>query len=347
MSICCRAKKARGKRMRDSRASDRLTAARNKYLFVALLLLSISLVSFAAVGTLEQAKGQEKEELLIVTSFYPMYVAVCNVAADCPGVTVRSLSQPQTGCLHDYQLTPEDLILLSEADVFVINGGGMEQFLMEVAAEYPDLTIVEAGAEVFAREEAVGKQTEGNETGIADDETGGAAERNGHIWMSIDRYRMQVSAICAGLSALFPAHQQQFEQNAGQYLQQIDLVEQEAEELRAAAAGEKVILFHEAFAYLAEDYGMEVVGTLDLDEERQVSARETADILKTIEEKRVRILLAEDLYGKEMGDTMEAETDCRACYLDTLVRGEADAGSWLNGMRHNIRLLKAALEEKP
>lgn len=333
--------------MKDKNTSVNPPVSGRKYIFVALLLLTISLAGFGFATSLEQAEGQKKEELLIVTSFYPMYIAVSNVAADCPGVAVRNLSQPQTGCLHDYQLTPEDLILLSEADVFVINGGGMERFLEEVAAEYPDLTILNAGAEAFAREEegaeSAGKQAAAAEKNQADE----AEEVNGHIWMSIPRYRMQVSAICAGLCAASPAHQQRFEQNASQYLQKIDLVEQEAEELREAAAGEKVVLFHEAFAYLAEDYGMQVVGTLDLDEERQVSAKETAEILKIIEEKKVRILLAEELYGKEMGDTMEEETDCQACYLDPLVRGEADADSWLQGMKQNIRLLKAALGEEP
>ena len=123
---------------------------KNKYAFVAVLLLVMTLAGIGFVRGYGAWEGQEeKEELLIVTSFYPVYIAALNIAGDCPGVTVRSLSEPQTGCMHDYQLTPQDMILLSEADIFVINGGGMEQFLTEVAEEYPDLTIVDAGRGIF------------------------------------------------------------------------------------------------------------------------------------------------------------------------------------------------------
>lgn len=60
------------------------------------------------------------------------------------GVTLENLSEPQTGCLHDYQLTAADMKLLSKADVFIVNGGGIESFLSDVAESYPDLKIVQA-----------------------------------------------------------------------------------------------------------------------------------------------------------------------------------------------------------
>ena len=55
------------------------------------------------------------------------------------------------------------------------------------------------------------------------------------------------------------------------------------------------------------------------------------------------MLLAEELYGKDMGRTVEAETGCRVYNLDTLVRGEVTADAWLIGMRENLRILQEAL----
>ena len=124
---------------------------KNKYVFVTLLLTAAALLGLGFTWGYGRLEAEErKEELLVVTSFYPMYVAALNVAGGCEGVTVENLSEPQTGCLHDFQLTPEDMRLLSEADVFVINGGGMESFLTEVAREYPGLAIIDAGAAVFS-----------------------------------------------------------------------------------------------------------------------------------------------------------------------------------------------------
>ena len=114
---------------------------RNKYVFVTVLLVVLALLGFGFTRGYVQMEGKaSEEELLVVTSFYPMYVAALNVVGDCEGVRVENLSEPQTGCLHDYQLTPQDMILLSEADVFVVNGGGIEGFLADVAEAYPELT---------------------------------------------------------------------------------------------------------------------------------------------------------------------------------------------------------------
>ena len=60
--------------------------------------------------TQEQTDGQE---LTVVTSFYPMYIAAENVIGDADGVRLENLSEPQTGCLHDFQLTPVRRMCLS------------------------------------------------------------------------------------------------------------------------------------------------------------------------------------------------------------------------------------------
>jgi len=53
-----------------------------------------------------------------------MYVMTLNVVGDTPGVTVGCLAKPSTGCLHDYQLTPGDMVALTRADVFVAKRRG-------------------------------------------------------------------------------------------------------------------------------------------------------------------------------------------------------------------------------
>ena len=79
--------------------------------------------------------------LRIVTSFYPIHIATLNVAKDVPGVEVVNLTPPLTGCLHDYQMRPDDLKKLSGASVFVVNGAGMESFLDEAIRQAPGLKI--------------------------------------------------------------------------------------------------------------------------------------------------------------------------------------------------------------
>ena len=296
---------------------------KNKYVFVTvmravLLFLGVGLTEIYVNHTEEKEDGQ----YTVVTSFYPMYIAALNVVGENDHIRLENLSEPQTGCLHDYQLTPADMQLLSTADAFIINGGGIESFLGEVAEQYPDLTIINASEQVDLIED------------------------NAHAWMNIEAYMTQVKTIEAELSAADPADTEQFSENADAYLAKLSSLKEQADAVKPLTEGKNIVIFHEAYEYVAEEFGMQVSYVMDLDEERQVSAGEVADVVRTVTDGGVRVILAEELYGKDMGDTVESETDAKICYLDTLVRGDYDADSYLNAMQQNITLLKEAFSDE-
>lgn len=296
---------------------------KNKYVFVTVML---AVLLFLGVGLTEiyvnHTEEKEDGQYTVVTSFYPMYIAALNVAGENDHIRLENLSEPQTGCLHDYQLTPADMQLLSTADAFIINGGGIESFLGEVAQQYPDLTIINASEQV------------------------GLIEDNAHAWMNIEDYMTQVKTIEAELSAADPADAEQFSENADAYLAKLSSLKEQADAVKPLTEGKNIVIFHEAYEYVAEEFGMQVSYVMDLDEERQVSAGEVADVVRAVTDGGVRVILAEELYGKDMGDTVESETDAKVCYLDTLVRGDYDADSYLNAMQQNITLLKEVFSDE-
>ena len=65
-----------------------------------------------------------------------------NVTRDVPGISLQNLTSPLTGCLHDYSLTSNDMKKLSDAQVFVANGAGMESFLDQILEQHPSLKII-------------------------------------------------------------------------------------------------------------------------------------------------------------------------------------------------------------
>ena len=296
---------------------------KNKYVFVVVMLCVILVAGMGFTNLyVNYSEGDtSKEELTVVTSFYPMYVAAMNVVGDAPGVKLQNLSEPQTGCLHDFQLTPEDMKLLSTADVFIINGGGIEAFMEDVAKAYPNLTIVSTC-------EYLELLSDGDET-------------NAHAWMSVGMYREMVQTIAMGLAKADPDNRALYEENAEIYDSKLMQLEERQKTVVAASEGTDVILFHEAYDYVADDYGMQVSCVMDLDEERQVSAGEVAEVLRAINEDGASLILAEELYGKSMAETVQKEADVSVIYLDPLNRGDYEADSYLLGMEHNIELLEA------
>ena len=330
---------------------------KNKYIFVLVMLFSILIVSFGFTNIyVSQQEQTADEEFVVVTSFYPMYIATMNVIGDTEGVTLKNLSEPQTGCLHDFQLTPADMKLLSTADVFIINGGGIESFMEDIAKQYPELVIIEAceGIELLCETEAHGHEHSNGEEkqdyekdaheDVAENEEDSSDEHNhdvnAHAWMSVANYRKQVENIAGGLAKASAEMSESFLANAGNYDRKLEELQVEQEALLTLTQGEEVIMFHCAYDYVAEDLFLEVAFCMDLDEERQVSAGEVAEVLEVIEHHGVKYIFAEALYGTDMCEMVKKEADVEVVYLDPLNRGEYEADSYIEGMRNNLKIIR-------
>lgn len=341
------------------------------------MFLCIIIVCTLSVMAYESATDKtadvESDQFIVVTSFYPMYIAALNITDGVDGVKLENLSEPQTGCLHDFQLTPEDMKLLSTADMFIINGGGIETFMSDVAAAYPKLEVVEACEKVsLLAEDDVIEDSHDHEAGNEEadehdhdheadseeadghdhdhdadsEETDGHnhdhGDENAHAWMSVSRYRIMVSTIAEELAKADPTHADLYDANAKEYDGKLAKLEEEQQSLKELTAGKNIIIFHEAYAYVADDLGMNVCYLMDLDEERSVSAGEVRDVINAINNDGVSVILAEELYGKDMGDTVSRETDVNVVYIDPLNRGDYDKDSYIDDMEKNIELIRNA-----
>lgn len=330
-------------------------------------------------GASDSTKNTDEADdmLTVVTSFYPMYIAALNIVDGVDGVRLENLSEPQTGCLHDFQLTPEDMKLLSTADVFVINGGGIESFMSDVAKAYPKLDVVEACEDVALLSEEDDDETDGAHDHDHDadiesdsdhdhdhdadaesdsdhdhdhdtdaesdsDHDHDHGDENAHAWMSVPRYRTMVQTIASRLAEKDAKHADEYYANAKAYDAKLAVLEEKIDSLKSLTGGQNIIIFHEAYEYVADDFSMNACYLLDLDEERSVSAGEVKQVIGAIKDDGVSVILAEELYGKSMGDTVSRETDVHMVYIDPLNRGEYDKDSYLDGMEHNIELIKDA-----
>lgn len=362
---------------------------RNKFIFVLLLLILLSTVAYGSTFLYLKANNKgtlsSEDTLVIMTSCNPIYIATCNVVGDIEGVVVENLSQPTTGCLHDYTLTTQDMKNLSKADALIINGGGMEGYLDNVMTAYPNLTIIDASADIAyiedeeadydehdheaadtTVEEADYDQEEHENHEDTEDhakteehkadeeqeshdheheEDGHHHQVNSHVWLSLGLYQQEVETIAAGLSQIDAEHSLDYKEAATSYntsLQEALLPQIQA--LQEKLSNQPVVVLHEAYDYVAADMGAQVVGTLDLDEERQVSAGEVADIIGIIGDKKVGLVLAEEDYGSDMGDMIMAETSARVVYLNTLIHGSYEADDYSKVMADNYKIILQSLE---
>lgn len=306
--------------------------------FISLLLMLSLLVTACGAGGNTTEKS---EKLTVVTSFYPIYLLTREVVEGTEGVELKNMAQPQTGCLHDYELTISDMKLLEGADILIINGGGMESFLEQAMERYPHLQVVDTseGIELLEEEEHYHHEGETEEAHAGHDNEG-----NPHIWLSPARAAEQVEHISAALCELDAAEAEIFEKNAANFCAEAEALLEQAAAI-GIPEGEHTAVFHEGFAYFAELFHMENVFSVFADEYEMPSAKELTEAAGEAERHGIRFFLAADDTGRIYGETLAAEVDQQVLLLDPLTTAEEEDLSYLERMQKNIETVEKHWKE--
>lgn len=297
---------------------------KKKIIVLAAILIIVASLSFLEVQIFTKGQGEDKNTFHIVTSFYPVYIAALNVTYGAENVELTNLTENKSGCLHDYQLTTKDMRKLETADVLIINGGGMEEFLGEILTAYPEILIIDAGEGIPLLEE----------------EDHGA---NSHYWMNPGYYTREITNIEKGLGAANVANRRLYQANGENYRDKVAALGDTMRKKLGTSAGEKLIIFHEAFAYLADYLDLTVVECLEMEEDSGFSAGTLADIINSIREEQVELLLVETAQKKEIEQGIAKETNAFVYGLDPMVNGAEETDAYIINMEKNIRILEDAL----
>ncbi|HMA65842.1 MAG TPA: metal ABC transporter substrate-binding protein, partial [Chitinispirillaceae bacterium] len=203
--------------------------------------------------TLFAADKKSNNDKIILTSFYPMYIMTSNIADNVPGVKVVNMTKPQTGCLHDYQLTPQDMKAIGSASIFVANGGGMESFIEKVLKENPSLPTIDAskGMELITGKhdhDEHGETNDHDHNDKADHHHGhDHGEVNPHVWVSVSGAIDQVKNIVSQLSTIDPSNALVYKKNADAYIAKLEALKKEMHNGLNTVKSRNIITFHEAF----------------------------------------------------------------------------------------------------
>lgn len=299
------------------------------WLLAAVILLYLfSLQTGYGISQKETAApaGADSNSLTIVTSFYPMYIMTINITKDIPGVEVINMTKPFTGCLHDYQLTPEDLMRLEKAGFFVINGAELESFLDKVVRQLPDLKIIEAGR------------------GIALIEGENEEEVNPHIWVSLAGAIQEVNNIAGQLAVLDPAHGEQYIRNAAAYTARLEELRQRMHRELSGLNSREVVTFHEAFPYFTREFNLTTAAVVEREPGSEPTGAELAQTIQLIRKAQVKAIFIEPQYPAKAAQTIAQETGAVCYTLDPAVSGPLEPHAYLNIMEENLKTLKAALK---
>lgn len=292
-------------------------------------VLSSALILLFALTLTGCGANKDSDKMKIVTSFYPMYIDAINIAGGVEGVEVINLTKPQTGCLHDYQLTTEDMKTLETADIFIVNGLGLENFLDKVTSARKDLKIIDA-----SHSEDIYLIKDGDEV-------------NPHVWMSVTYSMHQVKAISRQLCEIDPAHAEDYKKNTLEYLNKLSALRDDMHIALDNLPHKDIVTFHEAFPYFAAEFKLNIVGVIEREPGTEPTPQELADIIAKVNSLPVKVIFVEPQYSPKAADTIARETGATISTLDPIVTGNSNEDAkddYLIKMRQNMEELVSVMK---
>ncbi|WP_165065015.1 metal ABC transporter substrate-binding protein [Desulfovibrio sp. ZJ200] len=261
--------------------------------------------------------GQPAELRVLATTF-PVYLFTRNVAHSRPYVHVELLIPAPRGCPHDYSLTPRDMQKLDQAQVLVINGLGLEDFLGAPLQKNNSLRVIDSSAGIAPLSLPPGAQAHVHGKHNHNDV-------NPHLFASPQQAAAMTYTIANGLARIDPAGAAAYRAAAEAYAARLLSLGRRLHMLGICAPRKGIVLQHDALAYLAHDAGLDVMAVIQESEDMQPSAARLIALAKLIRQEKPVLIAGEPQYSDKPALALSRETGVPTALLDPVASGPADA----------------------
>ena len=290
-----------------------------------ILLFIILIVLFLSGCTTATPQAQ------IAATTLPVYEFTARL---CEGtdLTVTQLVTESVSCLHDYSLNVRQVRSAEAAELVVISGAGLEEFMEDLLE---GKNVIDSSADIPLLEGAH-KHDHGHEESSHRDHH---HEEDPHIWLSPANAKIMAQNIAAGLARQYPQHTAVFESNLSSLLEDLDTLQAYGEQQLSSLSCRELITFHDGFAYLADSFHLTILEAVEEESGSEASAAELIHLIEEVNHHKLPAIFTETLGSVSAARTIAAETGASVYELDMIMHGE----SYFDAMYHNIDTLKGAL----
>ena len=295
---------------------------------LSLLLSGLLLLTACGGGTASTpAPAEDDDTIHILATTYPVYLFTTAVTEGVEWVEVTRLIQEEISCLHDYTLTVNDMKAIEAADVIVMNGVGLEDFMSDALAT-SDAPVIDCSEGVELLEAMV---HEGHDHD---------AEYDPHIWMDEGNVSVMLENITKALSDLDPDHEETYEANRAAADTALGY---DAEKL-SQLSGKPLITFHDGFQYFARATGLDLLKAIEEEEGSEARAAEIKEIVGLIGEYDIPAIFTEKNGSDATAQAISRETGCGVAQLDLVMSGDGSGiQPYVDAMNQNIDTILEAL----
>ncbi len=265
----------------------------------------------------------QAEDLAVVTTIKPIHALVAQVMGTVgePMLLVGGTSSP-----HTYSLKPSDAQALNRARLVFRVSEDIEPFTRKIVAALPSsvkvVTLADAPGVVRLEKrrgntfEAHHHAGEHHDEDGDDDHAEAKPVRDGHVWLDPNNGIAIVREIARALKEALPDQAATFDANAAAAIAEIEAAAKEIDAELAPVKDRPFVVFHDAYQYFEERFGVSAAGAITISPDVQPSAKRLAEIRQKIKALNVRCVFAEPQFKSKLVATVLEETGAKAGTLD-------------------------------
>ena len=247
-------------------------------------------------------------------------------------LAVTRLVTEQVSCLHDYSLNVRQVKAAEAAQVVVISGAGLEDFLDDLLLDVPTIDASQ-GISLLHSDEAHEEEEHHHE------EDGHHHEEDPHIWLSPENAQVMAQNIYDGLSRQYPDYEDTFRANLEDLLSQLEALQSYGEEQLSGLQCRELIPFHDGFSYFAQAFHLSILESVEEESGSEASAKDLIHLTELVRDHNLPAIFTEVSGSDSAAQVIARETGCKVYALDMAMSGS----SYFEAMYHNIDTIREAL----
>ena len=274
----------------------------------------------------------------VAATTLPVYEFTGRICGGTP-VSVTRLVTEQVSCLHDYSLNVKQTRAAEVAQIIVISGAGLEEFLDDVLLN-ADIIDASEGIPLLCPEEDSHDHGHDDQKEDSHGHEGHHHDQDPHIWLSPANAITMAENICQGLTRRYPEYSSQFSANLQVLLSDLEALQNYGNDQLEALSCREMITFHDGFSYFAESFGLTILETVEEESGSEASAKELIHLIEEVEHHKLPSIFTEISGSVSAAGIISRETGASSHVLDMAMAGD----SYFDAMYHNIDTIKEALQ---
>jgi zinc transport system substrate-binding protein len=276
---------------------------------VNIFILLIAVTIFSGCVSQEESSiaappSNASQRINVVTTISPLGDFVKTVGGEKVLVTVVV---PPGAEPHTFEPTPSLMMDLAKADLYVMNGAGLEFWMNKLLEANKDMVVVDSSQGIVLLQENEG-------------------EIDPHIWLSLHNSALQVDNICRGLVEVDPQNKDYYTKNRDDYLQKLEALDVELNRTFAGKKNKIFIVHHPAWTYFARDYGLIQVPLME--NEKEPGPKYLGEVIELAKKNNITTIFVEPQFNPKTAEVIAREMNARIVTIDPL------AGNYLENIRN-------------